>query len=270
LWIQSFWSRKAHGESHGHVALEDYNMSMKVTAVTRKRKPVFVSIVSQVTPSESSLLKRVAYEPLFFNHLRSTLSVRGIRRVVMHEPLSNIRKIIFLEFARNTPQSEIWRALRGAATLQAQCGKIVVAVSDDIDSRNADAVLWSLAYRASMIDDIATMPYRSDGHGPKSGGRAPDEGTLLIDATLKHDMPPLALPAEPYMRQAKEIWERLDLPALSPQPPWHGYSLGDWSDLWSKFAESAAAGDWRINGANTYDRRRAGIKPETPVRNFEK
>src|SRR5882672_7307821 len=53
------------GESHGHVALEDFNLSMQVTAITRKRAPVFVSIVSQVTPSESSVLKKVAYEPLF-------------------------------------------------------------------------------------------------------------------------------------------------------------------------------------------------------------
>src|SRR5215472_4023632 len=44
------------GESHGHVALEDFNMSMQVTAITRKRSPVFVSIVSQVTPSESSVI----------------------------------------------------------------------------------------------------------------------------------------------------------------------------------------------------------------------
>ena len=40
------------GESHGHVALEDFNMSMQVTAITHKRSPVFVSIISQVTPSE--------------------------------------------------------------------------------------------------------------------------------------------------------------------------------------------------------------------------
>ena len=38
------------GESHGHIALEDFNMSMQVTAITRKRKPVFVSIISEVTP----------------------------------------------------------------------------------------------------------------------------------------------------------------------------------------------------------------------------
>src|SRR6266852_767250 len=53
------------GESHGHVALEDFNMSMRVTAITHKASPVFASIISQVTPSESSVLKKVAFEPLF-------------------------------------------------------------------------------------------------------------------------------------------------------------------------------------------------------------
>src|SRR2546427_1369648 len=61
------------GESHGHVALEDFNMSMRVTAITMKRAPVFVSIVSQVTPSESSVIKKVAYEPMFLAHLRDHL-----------------------------------------------------------------------------------------------------------------------------------------------------------------------------------------------------
>src|SRR6201991_1159426 len=102
------------GESHGYVALEDFNMSMQVTAITHKRTPVFVSIVSQVTPSESSVIKRVAYEPMFLSHLRDTLSVGGIRNVVLHEPLSNIRPVIFLQFAPGTPRSEVWRGLNGA------------------------------------------------------------------------------------------------------------------------------------------------------------
>ena len=34
--------------------------------------------------------------------------------------------------------------------------------------------------------------------GPKSGPRAGDS-TMLVDATLKHSMPPLALPAREYM-----------------------------------------------------------------------
>ncbi|ESR26154.1 UbiD family decarboxylase [Lutibaculum baratangense] len=257
------------GESHGHVALEDFNMSMQVTAITRKSTPVFVSIISQVTPSESSVLKRVAYEPLFLTHLKSVLAIKGIRNVVMHEPLTNIRKVIFLQFEKGTPPTEVWRGLQGAATLQAQCGKIVVAVSDDIDARNADAVFWSLAYRANMMTDVHVTPYRSGGHGPKSGGGAA-EGTLMIDATLKAPMPPLALPAEPYMTRAKELWEEIGLPDLSPQAPWHGYSLGDWSETWTRFAEAAVRGDWRDNGSDTYARRKGGMKPETPVRAVEK
>src|SRR6267378_8093991 len=157
------------GESHGHVALEDFNMSMQVTAITHKRAPVFVSIISQVTPSESSVIKRVAYEPMFLSHLRDKLSIKGVRRVSMHEPLTNLRKVIFVQFAHGVPRTEVWRALHGASTLLADCGKICIAVSEDIDPTNADAIFWSLAYRSNPIDDVHIVPYRSIGHGPKSG-----------------------------------------------------------------------------------------------------
>ena len=252
------------GESHGYVALEDFNMSMHVTAITMKKKPVFVSIISQVTPSESSVIKKVAYEPMFLEHLKTTLGIRGIKRVVMHEPLTNLRKVIFLQFAKGAPQPEVWRGLQGAATLQAQCGKLVIAVSEDINPENADAIFWSLAYRSDFTHDVLVTPFRSSGHGPKSG-RAPLESTLLIDATLKNDLPPLALPAEPYMVEAKKIWEELGLPRLSPQSPWHGYHLGEWTPLWTQYAEDAVHGDWRKSGELTYARREGGMKPETPA-----
>jgi 3-polyprenyl-4-hydroxybenzoate decarboxylase len=243
-------------------------MSMRVTAITRRKDAIFTSIISEVTPSESSVLKKSAYETLFLAHLKSHLAVRGIKKVVMHEALTNLRKVLFLQFAQGTPKSEIWRGLHGAMTLQAQCGKIIVAVSPDIDGSNADAVFWSLAYRCNPVDDMKVIPYRSGGHGPKSGGDT-DESSLLIDATLKFPMPPLALPAEEFMRNAKAIWEELGLPRLTPQPPWHGYSLGDWSADWQTFADNAARGDWAANGKNTYARRRGGLKPETPVRTVE-
>ncbi|OAN81249.1 carboxylase [Jannaschia sp. EhC01] len=256
------------GESHGHVALEDFNMSMQVTAITMRKSAVFVSIVSQVTPSESSTLKKVAYEPLYFEHLKKALNIKGIKRVVMHEPLTNIRKVIFLQFDRSAPQTEIWRGMQGAANLQAQCGKVVIAVSKDIEPNNADAIFWSIAYRSNLTTDVHVTPYRSGGHGPKSG-RAGLDSTLMIDATLKSDMPPLALPREQFMSRAKDIWEELQLPRLTPQPPWHGYELGDWSDLWTQYADRAVVGDWEENGKATQKRQRGGMKPETPTRDIE-
>jgi UbiD family decarboxylase len=256
------------GESNGYVALEDFNMSMQVTAITRKRSPVFVSIISQVTPSESSLIKRVAYEPLFLAHLQEHLAIKGIRRVVLHEPLSNVRPVIFLQFANGAPRTEIWRGLRGAATYRADCGKIVIAVSEDIDPANADAVLWSLAYRSNPVEDVQIEPYRSIGHAPRSGAPAMDS-TLLIDATLKRPMAPLALPSREFMERALGIWKELGLPTVTVRPPWHGYSLGDWSDTWEQFARNAVAGDWEKNGINTAARKRGGLTPETPVRSIE-
>ena len=256
------------GESHGHVALEDFNMSMRVTAITMKKKPVFASVLSEVTPSESSILKKSAYEALFYQHLKKTLDIKGIIGVTLHEPLTNLRKVIFLRFKQGAVQSEVWRALNGAASLQAQCGKIVIAVSEDIDTLNADAIFWSMAYRSNPVEDVLLMPHRAGGHGPKAGSGGGDS-TMLIDATLKHPTSPLALPAKPFMENARKIWEELDLPALSVKAPWHGYDLGDWSADWQGFADAATRGEWKANGANTFDRRRSGLKPETPVRKVE-
>jgi UbiD family decarboxylase len=266
------------GESTGYVALEDFNLSMQVTAITHRKNAVFSSIISQVTPSESSVMRKVAFEPIFLTHLQKHLSVRGIRRVVMHEPLSNIRPVIFLQFANGTPQTEIWRGLQGASTRLADSGKVVVAVSEDVDPNNADAVFWSMAYRCNPIEDVHIVPYKSTGHGPisdrKPGGARATMSTMLVDATLKQVMPPVALPTKEFMEHAAGIWHRLGnrygLPRLNMRPPWHGYQLGDWSDQWEDFARKCVAGDWEANGANTFARRQPGITPETPVRNVEK
>jgi 4-hydroxy-3-polyprenylbenzoate decarboxylase len=71
------------------------------------------------------------------------------------------------------------------------------------------------------------------------------------------------------MQQARAIWEELGLPRLMPQAPWHGYDLGDWDATWQAFADNAVKGAWPANGQNTFARRRAGLKPETPVREVE-
>jgi 4-hydroxy-3-polyprenylbenzoate decarboxylase len=253
------------GESNGYVALEAFNMPIQVTAITHKKKPVFAQIISQVTPSESSVIKKVAYEPMFLAHLKTQLGVKGIRRVVMHERLTNLRPVIFLQFAANTPRTEVWRGLNGASTLQSNCGKIVVAVSEDIDPESMDAVLWSLAYRTNPADDMHIVPNRGGVQGAQYAGNKTDSG-LLVDATRKRPMPPLALPTREYMEHARALWEELGLPALNAQAPWHGYTLDDWTDTWETFARRTTAGDWEETGRETLKRQRRGLLPETPTR----
>jgi len=256
------------GESNGYVALEAFNMPMQVTAITHRRNPVFASIISQVTPSESSLVKKVAYEPLYLSHLRDTLSIRGVRRVVMHEPLTNLRPVIFVQYAAGTPRTEVWRGMQGAASLNAIAGKVVIAVSEDIDPDNLDAVMWAIGYRCNPIEDVHIPPYHGGVQGAQYSGRG-FGSKLLIDATLKGPMPPLALPKKEFMEQAHALWTKLGLPPITLKQPWHGYPLGDWIERWDVWAERAVKGTWEETGKETLERQRGGLKPETPARKVE-
>lgn len=257
------------GESHGYVALEDYNLLIDVTAITRRKDAILTSIISQVTPSESSVVKKLAYEPMFLAHLRDTLGIKGIKRVAMHEPLTNLRRFVFLQFAQGVPKSEVWRALYGTLTLQAIVGKFVIAVNDDIDPDNADAVFWAMSYRCNPIEDTHVVPFRDPGHVPRTEEVPKLESALLIDATLKHLMPPLALPKREFMENAKVLWERLGLPPLKPESPWAGYSMGDWTEEWDRNAEQAARGEWMDRDESYRARRKRGIIPNTPARIVE-
>jgi UbiD family decarboxylase len=257
------------GESHGHVNLQEYNAFMEVTAITRRRDAILTSIISQVTPSESSLIKRVALEPMFLAHLRDTLGIKGVKKVSMHEPLTNLRKVVILVVDRKMPTTEIWRALYGASALHRAAGKYIIAVNDDIDPDDANALLWAMSYRANPLLDLHILPHRDQGHGPRSKRNGGQDGSVLIDATLKEDFPPVSLPKRPYMERAKKIWEELGLPALKPEAPWFGYSLGEWSDELDAAAERAVKGDYFETGKMIAKRRRKDVAMNTEVRDLE-
>ena len=251
-------------ESHGHIALEEFNMPMRVTAITHRRNAIIlVPISARSRLSESSVIKRVSYEPLFLTHLRDTLSIKGVKRVSLHEKLTGLLRVTVIVMAKGTLRTEVWRALNGAAFFKGDMGKITIAVSEDIDPDNADAILWAMAYRMNPIADVQTVAHRGQGHGPKRESEDDEDSTLLMDATAKSDMPPLALPTRPYMERAKAIWDKLGLPPIRPQAPWFGYSLGDWAPEWDVAAERAATGRYLENGRISEQQRRKGVKPET-------
>jgi UbiD family decarboxylase len=246
------------GESHGHVNLQEYNAYLDVTAITRRRDAVLTSIISQVTPSESSVIKRVAYEPMFLAHLRDALGIRGVQRVVMHEPLTNIRKVITLVVSKDMPETEIWRALYATSSFQRSSGKWVIAVDEDIDPDNSDALLWAMSYRTRPQADVRLLDYQDSGHGPRSGD-GPD-GSVLVNATLRGSFPPISLPKKEFMEQARVIWDELGLPELTPEAPWFGYSLGDWPDALEREAELAARGEYFTVGEEAAARRRSDVE----------
>ena len=53
---------------------------------------------------------------------------------------------------------------------------------------------------------------------------------------------------------------------MRPQPPWYGYSLGDWLPQWDEAAKRAALGRYLENGLISAKQKRKGLKPETKFR----
>ena len=253
------------GESHGHIALEEYNMPMRITAITRRKKAIVPSYISQVAPSESSVIKRVAYEPLFLRHLRDENNIKGVKKVSLHEPLTGLLRVTVITCETNMPRTEIWRALYSAAFFKGDCSKICIAVNEDIDVDNADALFWAISYRANPTKDIQTLDHRGQGHGPKREHGGEEDSSLLIDATMKSPMPPLALPSKEHMEHAKDIWHELGLPSLTVKMPWHGYSLGAWHQVWDDAARRATDGDYLENGKISIELSQSNLKPESKL-----
>lgn len=253
------------GESHGHVNPKEFNPFMDVTCITRRKKAILCSIISQVTPSESSVMKKMAYEPLYLDFLQSGIGLRSVLRVVLHEPLTATQKLTIVQM-RSPTQAEVWRAMMGAVTFRPSMSKIVIAVDEDIDPENLDAVFWALGYRSRPHEDVQIVRGADIGHAPRHDTRgSADDSFLLWDATLKGKFPPISLPKKEYMERARKLWEKLGLPALEPESPWYGYSLGDWSPELDEEASLAALGEYWKTGEKSARERRStqDIPPNT-------
>jgi 4-hydroxy-3-polyprenylbenzoate decarboxylase len=252
------------GESHGHVNLQEYNAFLDVTAITHRKNPILTSIMSQVAPSESSTIRRSAMQPELLAHLRS-IGVQGVRRVHMHEPLTSVLALFIIQFARGTPQTEIWRALYAAGSRYRYAGRWIIAVDDDIDPENNDAVFWAMSYRCQPQYDLKLADRKEAAHGPRNPRDNGELSAVLINASLKIPFPPVALPAQEFMENARRIWERLGLPELTPQTPWHGYDLGAWTQELERQAQMAVRGEYYALGEELTKNRRSDVEMNTPI-----
>jgi 4-hydroxy-3-polyprenylbenzoate decarboxylase len=248
------------GESHGHMHPRQLSPFMEVTAITHRKDMIFVSFISQVTPSESSVIKKLGYEPMFLRFLRDQAGIQSVIRVKMHEPLTNLRKVVIIQM-RKPSEAEVWRALMLAAGFHQGVGKIVVAVDEDVNLDDADALLWAISYRCVPHQDMQIVKGQEKGHAPPfhySEGTTMDkvqfkepsgDSSLLINAILKTPFPPVSLPKKAYMENAARIWEELGLPKIEKKYPWYGYSLGQWDEELEAEADLAVAGEHFQTGA---------------------
>jgi 4-hydroxy-3-polyprenylbenzoate decarboxylase len=237
----------AFGEFPGYMAQRDYSFFMDLTAITMKKKPIYLSILSQMPPSESSKMRNIGRAAAGLRLLRAA----GLDNVIAVEYLecagSNAVAVVKLK-KRNPDDGK--KALRLLA--EKFMGKLLVAVDEDINVKDAENVLWAMAYRAQPyrdaevveappfpLDPAATPPDQARG---LVGGKPARSTAILVDATMPWPYPPLSLPKKEYMERAIDLWQSLQLPKLALKDPWWGYSLGHWTEEEEQEAQLAVRG----------------------------
>ncbi len=238
------------GEHAGYMGLQTNNPFLNVTCITHRKNPIWCAYLSQFPPSESSVLRGVSADATYYKFLKKDIGIPSIVDVAFNEDTGARQWCVISLKSPRTP--DVWRALNGAAAFMTGEGKIVIAVDDDIDPRDPDSVIWALSYRMQPLKDIRITQGKEASLDPSAA--PPDEiqetakhaaltSSILIDATRKWDYPPLSLPKKEYMEHAKEIWEKLGLPPLTPKVPWFGYSLGFWTKELEEEADLALKGE---------------------------
>jgi len=242
------------GEYNGYVGRAKTNLFLNITAITHRKNPIWNAFLSQFPPSESSLMTRIGFESAFYKFLKYDLSLPNLIDVGFHNE-SGGRQFCVISL-KNPSQPEAWKALNGAIALMTDYAKIIIAVDDDIDPRDADSVIWALCYRMQPDCDIRVTLGKSIAMDPSIA--PPEEARyetkalsgsgVMINATRKWDYPPVSLPKREFMEKAKQLWEEEGLPPLTPKVPWYGYSLGYWTEEDEEEAELALKGEHYTTG----------------------
>jgi UbiD family decarboxylase len=251
------------GEAHGYMAARSWAPCFIARCITHRRNPVWVSFLSQFTPSESSKMKQVARENIVYKRVRYDESIEELKEVGLIERANSGRWCV-LRMAQGTARERVWRALEAAADEgKGFALKIVVAVDEDIDPYNTELVVWAMSAAIRPHQDLRIVTKQANVHDYASvapgerGALAPvispvakthQASTLLVNGMRRGLYPPISLSPKPYMERAKRLWEELALPALQPRTPWHGYSLGLWTDRDLEEAEAAVQGRYYETG----------------------
>ena len=210
-------------------------------------------------------------EPLFLTHLREQLSIKGCQargdaRAAVQSAQGDLRAVR----TRHAADRGLARLCRARRRCSAECGKICIAVSEDIDPPNTDAVFWSTglscqsdrgrACRAASLrrarSEIRPAQRRVDHaadrrHAETFGAAARVAGARIHGAGAKRSGRSSNCPRSRRSRPGTAIRSATGRRTGRSMP----------SARWPASGKRA--------GQETFARRRGGLIPETPVREVE-
>ena len=252
------------GEASGYLGPRKMEKIFEVSAITQRARPMYQGIISEFPPSESTVIRKAAFDAIYLNHLKNACNIPSVTKVASHE-MASCNMLFVIQLDRPAP-GQPWQALRAASAFDASLGKIFIAVDADIEPNSMDAVLWALSYSMQPHRDVEIIrgkvprldPSVTPSDDPRQYAYPDGRGAsaILINACREHPYLPVSLPRPDFMEKALARWEALSLPPLDLKAPWHGYKLTDWTEENAHEAELAVKGRHFETGEKLAGRRK--------------
>lgn len=252
----------ASGEHTGYTIIEHMVFAFHIKCITHRKNPIWHDFISQMPPSESSVIRGISSEGRMHSFLVDNCGIAAVKDTAFHHCAGAWRLcVIRMQDVGGVrpPNSVVWQALIATQAVTESYPKIVIAVDEDIDPTDLESVFWAVTFRYQPHRDTKIIQGRHAALDQSAGpynveqgerwypsSRTGPEGasSILMDATRKWDYSPVALPKRHYMERAREIWNELGFPPLEPREPWYGVSLGMWPEKYQRQAEMAEAGNF--------------------------
>jgi UbiD family decarboxylase len=204
------------GEYAGYMGPKGTFPDIKVNCITYRNQPMLQCLLSQMPPSESSLMRSLQRESKIFSFLKDNLKMR-IKDVHIPESGGGAAHLIISIDKRF--EGEVWQAVSGAWAAEPTLGKFTIVTDSDIDIRDPFALQWAVAFRARPDIDIHvvrhTAPVGLDPSlfepGDVKGAEQLQGSKVLIDATMKFPYPKKSLPPMGDIEKVRSIWREYGL-----------------------------------------------------------
>ncbi|MBI4526378.1 MAG: UbiD family decarboxylase [Deltaproteobacteria bacterium] len=208
------------GEYAGYMSRGGPSFVINFKCMTTRRNPIFQAFVSQMPPSESSCIRGFGFEVPIYKKLKYDL---GLPITDLHLKTAGGSTAFLVISIKKEHEGQPKQAIWGAWAVLPRFAKFAVVVDDDIDVRDSFAVDWAMSFRVQPARDIFIEPHTLSVpldpsvpiEGPVSDERRALGSKIGIDATKKHDFPPIAFPPKEHVLEVEKRWKEYGLDRIS-------------------------------------------------------
>ncbi len=214
FWPEEFDQEGPFGEFAGYMGPVTQKPVAKITAITHRRDPIYYGYISQMPPSESTIIQSLSNSGLIVKMLRNDLGHITVKDAHIDLTFGGLlaHGIVSMKPLYPGHAKQVGRLVAGMTPL-----KRVTVVDDDIDIRDPMHIDWAMnsrfnPLRDTIIIDNVSISAVLDPSIRVRNGEAEMGSKLVIDATEEQKTGIFSFPPTDLMMKALDVWKEIGLP----------------------------------------------------------